>query len=221
MSNHEPFIAAVKAGDTTRVSQLIDRDPSVVNAVDGGVSAILTAIYNGHAPLAHLLAERGAPVGFFEACALGDLDGVRRMLSGDPSMARSHSSDGFAALGFATFFGHPEIDRLLLDQGADIHAQSVNAMRVCAVHAAAAVCDHDMMELLLRRGADPNARQQADYTPLHTAAGRGDVRMATLLLAHGADRDARGTDGQTPADVARARGQATFAEWLASYQPDA
>ncbi len=222
MSQREQFIAALRAGDTTRVSLLIDGDPSLVNAADdSGVSAILTAVYHGHAQLARLLADRGAPVGFFEACALGDLNAVRRLLAQNPSLLGSHSPDGFAPFGFATFFGHPEIDRLLLDHGADIHAQSTNAMRVGAVHAAAAVCDHEMMQLLLSHGADPNARQQMEYTSLHTAAGRGDVRMATLLLAYGADRDARGSDGKTPADVARDGGHETFAEWLASYQPDA
>jgi uncharacterized protein len=221
MSRNEQFIAALKAGDTLRVSQYIDEDPSVVNAVDGSVSAILTAVYNGHAPLARILAERGAPVGFFEACVLGDQEAIRRLLASNPSLLRSHSPDGFAPFGFATFFGHPEIDRLLLDCGADIHAQSTNAMRVGAVHAAAAVCDHEMMQLILSRGADPNAKQQMEYTPLHTAAGRGDIRMATLLLTYGADREARGSDGKTPADVARDRGQEMFAEWLGSYQGEA
>jgi len=72
-----------------------------------------------------------------------------------------------------------------------------------------------MMKLLLERGANPNAKQELDYTPLHTAAGRGDVEMAKLLLAHGAQRDAHGSDGKTPADVAREHGQATFADWIA------
>ena len=222
MNHSEEFIAAVSAGETARVSQFIDESPSVLGAVDGnGVGAILTAIYHGHAPLGRLLAERGAPVGFFEACALGDLEAVRGMFAGDRSLLARHSIDGFAPIGFATFFGHPEVDRLLLDAGVDIHQQSSNAMRVGAVHAAAAVCDHDMMELFLSRGANPNARQQMEYTPLHTAAGRGDVRMATLLLNHGADREAAGSDGKTPADVAREHGYGTFAEWLASYQPEA
>ncbi len=222
MSHSEEFIAAVSAGETARVSRLIDVNPSVVRAVDGnGVGAILTAIYHGHAPLGRLLAERGAPAGFFEACARGDLEAVRGMIAGDRSLLVRHSVDGFAPIGFATFFGHPEVDRFLLDSGADIHQQSSNAMRVGAVHAAAAVGDHDMMELLLSRGANPDARQQMEYTPLHTAAGRGDMRMATLLLNHGAHGDAAGSDGKTSAEVAREHGHGTFAEWLASYQPEA
>jgi tankyrase len=68
--------------------------------------------------------------------------------------------------------------------------------------------------MLLDHGADPNARQQQDYTPLHGAASRGDVEMAKLLLAHGADRNARASDGMTAADVARKHGKGEFAEWI-------
>ena len=70
------------------------------------------------------------------------------------------------------------------------------------------------MRLLLEGGADPNAHQQLDYTPLHGAASRGDVEMAKLLLDHGADRHPKATDGQTPADVARSHGQPEFADWI-------
>jgi uncharacterized protein len=221
MQKVDEFLAAVKDGKTDRVSQLVDEDASLVDARDGGVSAVLTAIYRGHTDVAHLLVGRGSRCGFFEACALGDLDGVRRMVATNRALLETYSEDGFAPVGFATFFGHPEIDRFLVDEGADIHAQATNEQRVGAIHAAAAVCDIEMMKLLLTRGANPNARQQMDYTPLHTAAGRGDVAMATLLLMHGADRDARAADGKTPIDIARDRGQETFAEWLASYQAEA
>jgi ankyrin repeat protein len=72
------------------------------------------------------------------------------------------------------------------------------------------------MRLLLERQADPNARQQMDYTPLHDAAGRGDRELAELLLANGAQPLARTADGMQPADVARKNGHSEFAEWLAS-----
>ncbi len=221
MQKVDEFLKAVKAGEAGPVARLIDEEPALVDARDGEISAILAAVYNGHPDVARLLAGRGAHCGFFESCALGDLEGVRRMIAADPSLLRTHSSDGYAPVGFATFFGHWEIDRFLIEQGADVNAQATNPQRVGAVHAAAAACNHEMLKLLLSRGADPNARQQLDYTPLHTAAGRGDVAMATLLMMHGADREARGTDGKSPAAVARDHGHEAFAEWLASYQAEA
>ena len=215
MSN-EKFIAAIQSGDAARVTKLLDADPSLADASTGAASALLSALYYGHPEIAKLIAARRITFTAHEAAALGDVDRVRSMITRDPSLLRKHSSDGFPLLGFGTFFGHDEVDRYLLDAGADVNVQATNPARVGPLHAAAAVRNHSMMKLLLERGANPNAKQQLDYTPLHTAAGRGDVEMARLLLAHGAQRDAKGSDGKTPADVAREHGEATFAKWIAS-----
>lgn len=215
MSN-EDFLAAVQSGDAARVTQLLDADPSLANMSAGTTTALLLAVYMGHAEVARLIAARRTQLTAHEAAALGDLDRLRAMLANDPSLLHCYSDDGFPLVGFATFFGHEDVDRYLVDAGADVNAQATNAQRIAPVHAAAAVRNHSMMKLLLERGANPNAKQQLDYTPLHTAAGRGDTEMAKMLLAHGADRAARGSDGKTPADVARDHGQATFADWLSS-----
>jgi len=215
MSN-EKFIAAIQSGDAARVTKLLDADPSLANATAGPASALLLAMYHGHPEIAKLIASRRATLTAHEAAALGDVDRVRSLVTHDPTLLNKHAADGFSLLGFGTFFGHDEVDRYLLDAGADVNVQATNPARVGPVHAAAAVRNHSMMKLLLERGANPNAKQSLDYTPLHTAAARGDVEMARLLLAHGATRDAKGSDGKTPADVAREHGEATFAAWIAS-----
>lgn len=207
---------AIKAGDATRVNALVDADASVMTDSDDGISPLLLAIYHGKLDIARLLVDRGAPVSFGEACALGDESRVKTMLGADAGLLHSRTADGFPSAGVAIFFGHGALARWLIEQGADVNAAAENAMRVAPVHAAAAVRDHETMRMLLERGADANAKQQMDYTALHTAAGRGDVEMATLLLAHGAQRDAKASDGMTPADVARKHDQTAFAEWIES-----
>ncbi len=65
-------------------------------------------------------------------------------------------------------------------------------------------------EVLLARGADPNARTAMGHTPLHWAAGSRDLEMARLLLRYGADPDAEDHLGHTPLSEAtdpRARRQ--------------
>ena len=218
MSKQDELIEAVKSGNESHVRELLDEDRSLLSARAGNVSAILLAVYHGKAAVAKLFVERGAQLSFFEAAALGDLDRVKSLLDADASLISQYSDDGYAPFGFATFFGHPEIDLFLMERGADVHAQATNAQRVGALHAAAAACNRDMVARLLDRGVDPNMRQQMDYTPLHTAAARGDREMATLLLRHGATRDAKGTDGKTPADVAREHGHQDIAEWLLSFR---
>ena len=204
---------AIRKGDAALVTELIDTDPGLLQS-SGSPTPILTAIYHGKNDIARLLVERGAPVSFAEACALGDLERVERQLAVDPGALHVLSSDGYPPLGLAIFFHHPEVARLLIERGAGVNTPATNAQRVAPVHAAAAACDHVTMRLLLDGGADPNAHQQLDYTPMHGAASRGDIEMAKLLLQHGAARHPKATDGQTPADVARSHGHPEFADWI-------
>jgi ankyrin repeat protein len=205
---------AIKAGDADAVGRLLDSDRSLLDAAENNVSAPMFALYHGKGDVARLFVDRGKKLTFHEACALGEAAVVRRMLDADPSLLASRSPDGYPAAGLPIFFRQPEVARLLIERGADVNAHADNAQRVAPVHAAAAVCDHGTMRLLLAKGADPNARQQMDYTAMHGAASRGDVEMAKLLLAAGADPRSRATDGMTPADVAVKHGHAGFAEWL-------
>ncbi len=58
-----------------------------------------------------------------------------------------------------------------------------------------------VVELLLRLGADVNARNQNDHwgtTPLHAAAHANQRAIAELLIAHGADVNAINLNGRTP-----------------------
>ncbi len=205
---------AIKSGDASAVSTLIAADPRAVDARSNDVSAVMTAVYYGRPEIAQLLIARGARVSFHEACALGNIEEVRTAIDRDPSLLDAKSSDGFPPLGLAIFFRQPELARYLIERGADVNAAANNAQRVAPVHAAAAVCDRDTMRLLLARGADPNARQQADHTALHGAASRGDIEMAKLLLEHGADPAAESSEGLDAAGVARKYGKDEFAEWV-------
>jgi uncharacterized protein len=175
---------------------------------------VMMALYQGQREKARELVESGAELSFHDACAYGDNGRAREMLSRDPSLRDCRSADGFPPLGLAIFFGNRDLARHLVEAGADVNAAAENPQRVAPIHAAAAVQDHEILQLLLDQGADPNARQQQNFTPLHTAASRGDKAMAELLLRYGADRSAMTEDGLSVADIARKYGKDEFAQWF-------
>ena len=61
-----------------------------------------------------------------------------------------------------------------------------------------------VLQALLDAGANPQAKDSYDNTPLHWAAGSsyGNPAALQFLLAAGADFNARTSEGETPLDVA-------------------
>src|SRR5436853_2809849 len=108
--NLDAFWAAVKAGSAPEVQTLLTAEPALAQArTEGGVSAVLLAIYYGHAPVgAQILAARG-PADLYEAAALGQAAQVSALLDAAPEQVNAFSLDGFHALGLAAFFGHPAV----------------------------------------------------------------------------------------------------------------
>ena len=174
-------------------------------------SPILTALYQRNRPEAERLAAGARELTVFEAAGLGDDVRLAAILDGDASLANAWSPDGFTPLALAAFLGGGSTVRLLLDRGAAIDAVARNEMKVQPLHAAVAGRNGDGVRLLLERGADPNARQQAGYTPLMGAAGAGREDLVDLLLARGADPSLAAEDGKTVAAVAREHGHAALA----------
>jgi ankyrin repeat protein len=153
------------------------------------MSDVLDAIYRGDREEAERLAE-GRDLDVFEAAALGQTERLRELLDNDPARANVFAEDGFQPLGLASFFGHVEAARLLVERGAEVNSASRNQMKVMPLHSAAAAQDpevrYEISKVLLEAGADPNARQQDEFTPLMAADQRGDARLRQLLVEHGA-----------------------------------
>ena len=154
------------------------------------MSELLQAVYRGDQARADELLARNPELDVFEAAAVGRADRLRELLDDDPSLADAWAEDGFQPLGLASFFGHVEAARLLVERGAEVNSASRNDMKVMPLHSAAATGDpetrYELAKLLLEHGADPKARQQDDYTPLMAADQLGDDRLRELLVEHGA-----------------------------------
>jgi ankyrin repeat protein len=194
---------AIHDNDRAKVEQLIAANRAVVLArSESGVSALMQARYEGRPAIVEALRAAVGDLDVFEAATLGDLPQLRKHLSADPALAHALSADGFTALHLASFFAQPEAAEELLRQGADPNVVAKNRMKVAVINSAAASGRADLVKLVLRAGADPNARQQMGYTALHTAAAHDNVEMAQALLDAGANPSLKSEDGQTAAEKA-------------------
>ena len=154
------------------------------------MSELLQAVYRGDQARVDELLSGDPELDVFEASAVGRVDQLQELLDGDPSLANAWAEDGFQPLGLASFFGHVEAARVLVERGADVNSASRNDMKVAPLHSAVAEKDpetrYELATVLLEHGADPNARQQDDFTPLMAADQQGDARLRELLVEHGA-----------------------------------
>jgi hypothetical protein len=74
--------------------------------------------------------------------------------------------------------------------------------------------------VLLKAGADVNAKGTYDFTPLDMAVSRKQREVTELLLANHADPNAKNDEGQTPLHFAVQSGQRELAELLLANKAD-
>lgn len=140
-----------------------------------------------------------------EAVKRGSIDTIRQILaSGVVSLASASTGAGWTALHLAVKFGHLEIMELLL-KSAD--AKIINARTsdgFSAVHMAIENAKNqgedsvDMLNLLLKYGADPNATIKSGISALHMAARHGLFESSAALLRAGAKPDVWNDRLRTP-----------------------
>jgi hypothetical protein len=105
---------------------------------------------------------------------------------------------------------NPDILVALLDAGGNVEARAFSSnLPLLTAASWGSSPNPAVVELLLKRGANPNATDERGRTPLHyVAEGSGDRKVVELLIANRADPNARDNNGQTPLDVAKEKSSA-------------
>ncbi len=92
-----------------------------------------------------------------------------------------------------------EIDKVeaLISKGVDVNVREWGSLKT-ALHYAVEKRHEKVVELLLVKGADTDARDAFSATPLHYAVERGYKEMVELLIVNGAEVNAKDKWGYTP-----------------------
>jgi ankyrin repeat protein len=146
---------------------------------------------------------------------------LQAMIQNSPDLINAPREGGMTPLARAAHAGWLRVARFLLDQGAAIDRASQNGT---PLHHATAAGHKAMVELLLERGADVNAKDGSGGTALHTAAQSGFLSIAQVLLTFKADLNARNSQAnkeQTPLHRAVAGGHQVMTEFLVERGADA
>lgn len=181
------FVDAIIAGDIAEIKAMLAGNENLAfTPLPGSESAMLYSLYRGRTEVVEALRSVNKWPNLYESAAVGDVERTRVLLDRLPNSINEYSRDGYTALQLAAFFGNEEGVRLLLAHGADPLAVARNEMRIQPIHAAVAARNKTIVEALIAAGADVNARQQGDFTPLMAAQQNGDEEIIALLISAGA-----------------------------------
>lgn len=205
---------AVLADDQVRVAYLLEKKHASLTAMD----------LQGETPLHHALIQRSpAMVAFLIAHGADvnrrDRDGWTPLMTAaycddaaDVKVLAAHGGDpnavsaqNFTPLGIAVQYGKDKAAVALIAGGADPGRATGDAgytplMLATANHAQAVV------QALIEKGADVNARNAGGVTALMIAAANGRADMVELLVRAGANVQVKTDRGETALSIARARG---------------
>ena len=186
---------AVENGDWHIVQMLLERGrPDLELTPPAGETALYTAISKGNEKIVDLLLRYGADV-------------------------RAKPSGGEPALYKATSKGFNIIVQTLLDSD-NIDIEATPPGGSTSLYRAYEKGSTGIMNLLLSKGANPDAKLPGGSTAMHKAAGKCNLEITQTLLEYGADPDATPPGGGTALFNAASKGLEAIARILISYGAD-
>ena len=179
-----PVMVASRSGDPDVVEQLLAEGADVNARAARGQTALMWAVAQTHTDVVKVLLAHRADV-HARSEVWSQVMAVPP--HGRLEYNRAIPHGGNTALMFAARVGDVASVKLLVAAGANVN--DADAWGVSATVLAAHSGYGELVDFLLREGADPNVAA-AGFTALHEAIMRRDEEMVTALLAHGADPNA-------------------------------
>ena len=205
---------AVVADDQTRVAYLLEKKHASVTAIDlQGETPLHHAVIMASPAMVQFLIAHGADVnqrdrdGWTPIMTAAYLDKAEdvKILAAHGADLNAQSSQNLTALGVATQYGKNDAALALIELGAD-PAKAVGEGGYTPLMLATANHAEALVQALLKKGVDVNAKNSGGVTALMIAVANGRADMAELLMHAGANVNAQNERGDTAMSIARAKG---------------
>ena len=225
--------AAASYGRYRLVRELLDRGADITHLTPEGQSPLDGAVHNIHGrnrPLNEgclictgILLHAGCEQSIESAVALGDFEFVRAFARAHPERFQADDSERNGLLTIAVQNDNIDMVRMLLDLGLHPddrhqlhHYESKPYSWGGPLSDASGNSRYEIAELLLERGADPNASIYASANPVGAAYNNRDDRMKGLLFRYGGvlDHITIGLEAETAAGAVALHNDPTIAEKL-------
>ncbi|MEQ2157719.1 hypothetical protein GOODEAATRI_004652 [Goodea atripinnis] len=184
-----PLILAAQEGHLSTVKLLLDRRSPIDHRAYDGHSALSAAFLEGHTEVAELLMKRGA-----------DTD-VR-------------DAEGRPLLYLLVLEGHLHMATLVIEKGG-VPLESRDSEGRTALHVASWQGSVEIVDLLLKHGANPNAQDTEGRPPMHSVAWTGHNKVGHRLLAsNSVNIDLPCHQGATALSIAAQEGHVNIVKML-------
>ena len=202
-----PLHWAAKCGNLVMAKMLIANDSDINISDNYQRTPLYQAVEEGHEAIAQALLEAGAEVGaklktgdtaLHRASQLGHARIAQALLDRGADV-NSKGKQGKTALHFACEGRHAKTAEILLRKGVGvIHVSEYDDNTRTPLHIAADGGHPDIAKLLVEHGANINARNASQNTPLLSTAWSRTTSVAEVLLKAGADITPTNRDGYHP-----------------------
>jgi len=210
---YTPLYWAIWNEDKDTIKLLVDKGADVNITPKNDYPPLHYALWNEDVELAKFLVNNGAKfntkdldgwTAFRYAVSGGNRELFEFLVAKGADVSKFHMS---AWLGDLTSV------KRFVEQGTDVNTKD-DQLNWTALHWVAFTGHQDVIELLLAKGANVNAKDEWNDVPLHYAAVAGKSDLVGLLLAKEAEVNSKDDSGKTPLHDAATQGHQEVVEML-------